>query len=437
MRFRTTARHAPESDEQRRLARLYVWQSILRLFAVIAMVTLFCVGILAYATITNPALHRFRGFENVYVLLSSVWVVFFTLFIVAVAQVAQARAQLNEFKERGIELTRELIAASVRREFISPLDFVSSVDLSADVLSSISAAEALGYSKPAAFAYNPFKGSIRLGRLRPFWLCGAIHVQVRAVPGEPTRVRVERRPGASIFLFQKGKALRSVETVVALMQVAFKEHRNSLDAIKRERELERAALEAKLYALQAQVEPHFLFNTLANLKYLIRTNSEIAQQMVDHLVGYLQTALPDMRSVSSTVRREMELAEHYLSIMQIRMGDRLRFRIDVADAALEVSVPPSMLISLVENAVKHGLERATRPGLIVISAAIEHRQVTMRVSDDGIGLVAHAGQGFGLANIHDRLRLLYADTASLSVVPGESGGVISTLSIPLPGPKDS
>ena len=119
--------------------------------------------------------------------------------------------------------------------------------------------------------------------------------------------------------------------------------------------------------------------------------------MVDHLVAYLQSTLPDMRSASSTVRRELELSTHYLSIMQIRMGERLRFRIDAADEVLDTPIPPSMLISLVENAVKHGLERATRPGEIVIAATLQDKHLVMSVSDDGVGLVENSGQGFGLA----------------------------------------
>jgi Lrp/AsnC family leucine-responsive transcriptional regulator len=111
-----------------------------------------------------------------------------------------------------------------------------------------------------------------------------------------------------------------------------------MDAAVRARELGRAALLAQLHAMQAQVEPHFLYNTLANLKYLIRTDADRAQAMVDHLVGYFQAALPDMRSESSTVARELDLAEHYLSLMQVRMGARLRFRMDVDPAALGLPV---------------------------------------------------------------------------------------------------
>jgi len=194
--------------------------------------------------------------------------------------------------------------------------------------------------------------------------------------------------------------------------------------------MERRVVEARMAALQAQVEPHFLFNTLANLRYLIRTDADAAQQMLDHLVGYLQNALPDMRSVSSTVQRELDLARAYLSIMQIRMGERLQFLIDAEEDALAMPLPPAMLISLVENAVKHGLERASRPGVIVIAAEVRGDSLRVTVRDNGIGLTEHSGQGFGLANIHQRLALLYGARASLTVSASEPCGVDAVLTVP-------
>jgi sensor histidine kinase YesM len=134
-----------------------------------------------------------------------------------------------------------------------------------------------------------------------------------------------------------------------------------------------------------------------------------------------------MRSVSSTLERELALARSYLSIMQIRMGQRLRFRIEAGAEALAQPFPPAMLISLVENAIKHGLERASRPGEIVISAALRHGVLCVQVSDNGAGLTAQMGQGLGLANIHERLQLLYGGRASLTVE--DHGGVTATLTI--------
>jgi sensor histidine kinase YesM len=159
--------------------------------------------------------------------------------------------------------------------------------------------------------------------------------------------------------------------------------------------------------------------------------------MLDHLVGYLQNALPDMRSVSSTLGREMDLVSDYLALMRIRMGARLRFAVDMNDELRSLPFPPAMLISLVENAVKHGLERASRPGLITISASREIKGeselLSVSVVDDGVGLTEQAGQGTGLANIAERLQLLYGRQASLSVEPAGGQGVRAVLAVPFAG----
>jgi len=125
------------------------------------------------------------------------------------------------------------------------------------------------------------------------------------------------------------------------------------------------------------------------------------------------------------------LARNYLSLMSVRMGQRLRFRIDAPDDLLAVPMPPAMLISLVENAVKHGLERATRPGTVTIAARAEGGALRLQVSDDGVGFTDHAGEGFGLANIHERLALLYGGEASLTVSGAPDGGVEAVLTLPL------
>lgn len=229
---------------------------------------------------------------------------------------------------------------------------------------------------------------------------------------------------------QRGEAWQAVQVVADHLRIELKRRHDIAQLLKRERALERAALHAKLAALQAQVEPHFLFNTLANLKYLVRTDSALAQQMLDHLVGYLHNAMPDMRRVSSTLGRELALAGDYLAIMRIRMGERLSFRIDADEAVRALPFPPAMLISLVENAIKHGLESATRPGELVISATLDDGALRVTVADNGAGLCDEPGQGVGLANIHERLQLLYGARASLTVVAPPAGGVQAMLVVP-------
>jgi LytS/YehU family sensor histidine kinase len=318
----------------------------------------------------------------------------------------------------------------VRRTIASPFNRYTTFDLCTDALSGLALGTALGFRGPPAFSHDPFQGRIVLGRWQPLRLWRRVEVRVAPDPGASCRIEVRSRPGLAWFAIQKGEALRAAEAVCAQLRQHIERQVAAHEAARRERELERTSLQARLSALQAQVEPHFLFNTLANLKYLIRTDQQGAQDMLDHLVGYLHNALPDMRSVSSTLGRELDLAGDYLALMRIRMGERIGFRVDADPALRSQPFPPAMLISLVENAVKHGLESAGRPGLITIDAHAEGDAVRVTVSDNGVGLTEHAGQGTGLANIAERLMLLYGAGASLTVEPGQPCGVVAALTLP-------
>ncbi len=210
------------------------------------------------------------------------------------------------------------------------------------------------------------------------------------------------------------------------------------EAKKREAEyhnFNRQLTEAKLKVLQAQVEPHFLFNTLANVQALTEVDPVAANEMVGHLIQYLRSSLPRMRQTVSTVAQEIELVVAYLNILKMRMGERLSFSIDVSEAARSVSFPPMMLPSLVENAIKHGLEPQREGGSIEIVAKVVGTQLLVSVADTGRGLVA-AGEavgGVGLTNIRERLAALYGDAARLTLEQRPEEGVIATISLPLAG----
>jgi len=410
-----------------RLAWRYRWQSLLRTWAATAIVGVVVMAALLaflFSLPHRPALQA-GGWTWINIFFGVVWPVLVPLIIGN----NLALARLKELSEAGTPLTEEMMSARPSRVLISPLDPLTTYNVCTETLSGLAVGMALGYGGPAVFRYSPFEGKILIGPRRPVWRTQCTEVLVSGEAGQPVEVRIRRRFGLDFFSIQRGGALQAVETVAAHLRAQFEQKDRALRAIKREQELERTALNAKLSALQAQVEPHFLFNTLANLKYLIRTDADSAQHMLDHLVGYLQNALPDMRSVSSTLERELALVRDYLSIMQIRMGQRLRFHIEADDVALAQPFPPAMLISLVENAIKHGLERASRDGEIVITAVLHSDALRVRVCDDGVGLTEQMGQGFGLSNIHERLQLLYGDRASLSVTAGEHGGVVATLTI--------
>lgn len=423
----------PAVEHDRSLVRRYLWQSMLRPAAGMAIgLALLCLPLLVAAAVYSTGLGPWRWPRWGWF----VFIVCYPFFLGCMAGVGSARRTLAALRAAGTPLSGAMISSRPCAVLVSPLDPISTFDLCAETLSGLAIGVALGYRRPPVFARNMFQGKVWLGPWRPLWLGRSVEVAVVGEPGQAIQVRIRRRFGLEFFWAQDGGALRAVETVAAHLRTQLEQRDRVLKAARRERELERVALNAKLSALQAQVEPHFLFNTLANLRYLIRTDAGAAQQMLDYLVGYLQNALPDMRSVSSTLERELELARNYLSIMQVRMGQRLRFRIDAAPELLALPFPPAMLISLVENAVKHGLERASRPGEIAIHAASNGAQLRVLVSDDGTGLADQMGQGFGLANIHERLQLLYGDAASLAVTAAQCGGVTAALSVPLPARKE-
>ncbi|MFZ6654526.1 sensor histidine kinase [Undibacterium sp. TJN19] len=426
----------PEVEHDRRLVRRYLLQSALRFNAGSLLFLSLAIALLPIWLNFGPAAPGEVDHRKLtpYIVGGVALAVMAWL---ALISSGIARNFLARLGEEGKALCAEAMASSVTRRIDAPFNTYTTFDLCTESLSGLALGTALGYSGPPAFVHDPFKGRIVLGRWRPLSLGRHVEVRVSSDLGPSCHIELRCRPGLTWFAIQQGESLKAAEVVSAQLRQHLARHANALNAARRERELERTSLQARLSALQAQVEPHFLFNTLANLKYLIRTDQQAAQDMLDHLVGYLQNAMPDMRSVSSTLGREMDLVNDYLAVMRIRMGARLRFAVEVAEELRSLPFPPAMLISLVENAVKHGLERASRPGLITISARHESdgkdALLSVSVVDDGVGLTEQAGQGTGLANIAERLLLLYGRKASLFVEPGDGQGVRALLSVPIAG----
>jgi signal transduction histidine kinase len=194
--------------------------------------------------------------------------------------------------------------------------------------------------------------------------------------------------------------------------------------------LDKQMAEARLQVMQAQIEPHFLFNTLANVRRLYRTDAVAGQVMLRHLSHYLSAALPRMRDPGTTLIREAELTRAYLSVQQIRMGRRLAFEIDVPEALQEASVPPMVLVTLVENAIKHGLQPLSQGGFVRVSARANDNQLRLTVADTGRGFGASSGTGVGLANIQARLVALYGGAARLLLADNAPRGVSATIELP-------
>lgn len=194
--------------------------------------------------------------------------------------------------------------------------------------------------------------------------------------------------------------------------------------------LQRQIVEARLQLLQAQVEPHFLFNTLAAVEHLIETAPARAAQMQKHLIEYLRAALPRMRQQSATLGQEVELCVNYLKIMQMRMEERLRFDLAVPAGLLSASFPPMMIQSLIENSIRHGLEPKPEGGSVSLRAEVRHGKLCVTVEDTGMGFSAAAPAGIGLANIRERLQQLFGANAALTIEPGQPRGTRATITVP-------
>jgi LytS/YehU family sensor histidine kinase len=201
---------------------------------------------------------------------------------------------------------------------------------------------------------------------------------------------------------------------------------------------ERQASEARLRLLQAQMEPHFLFNTLANVVGLMESDTPRAKAMLESFTEYLRASLLSLRTPDHALGVELDLIEAYLRVAKVRMEERLRYAIDVPDALRALRVPALSLQPLVENAVLHGLEPSVAGGTIHVTARQEGGKLVIRVADDGLGLRetprgARPGTGTAIANIRERLRERYGSAAALQIAAVEPHGALATLTLPATG----
>jgi hypothetical protein len=192
--------------------------------------------------------------------------------------------------------------------------------------------------------------------------------------------------------------------------------------------------EARLRTLQAQIEPHFLYNTLANVVSLIGSEPEKAKHMLERLIDFLRASLSASRAEQATLGAELDLAAAYLDLLAVRMGARLRWRIEADEASRALPIAPMLIQPLVENAIMHGLEPKVDGGEIVVRASSAGGVLRIEVSDDGVGLVTsppRPGGGVGLANLRERLRSLHGLAAQLQLLENQTAGVTSRLLLPL------
>jgi hypothetical protein len=221
-----------------------------------------------------------------------------------------------------------------------------------------------------------------------------------------------------------GAMVRQRETLARDQAMAFELERS---------ELARQALDARMRLLQAQVQPHFLFNTLANVQALVDAGSPRASEVLGSLIRYLRAAVPRLDDSATTLAQELDLVRAYLELMRIRMPDRLQFSVSADAEAIEVSCPPMTLLTLVENAVRHGIDPSEDGGRIDVSVRVQDGRCRIRVDDSGVGLRATGdGLGTGLATLRERLQLAFGREAELRLTERETGGVRAEVEFPLP-----
>ncbi|HEX9172951.1 MAG TPA: histidine kinase [Telluria sp.] len=284
---------------------------------------------------------------------------------------------------------------------------------------------------------DPYSASARNGE--PAKQAGARRNQILATvtpngddSGSVTLICEPERPGwTDWFVVDHGTNLENAEAIVRAITRRVAERRRSEQASVRQTVTEKELTVAKLSLLHAQVEPHFLYNTLASAQLLTRSDPARADEMLGNLIMYLRHSLPRTEEAMSTLGTELERARAYLDILKIRMGPRLHLQVEVPAALLALPFPPMMLQTLVENAIKHGLEPKPGGGTVWILARQIDQAVAVTVADDGRGFSAEGGgTGIGLRNVRERLRLAFGAGASFAIVANFPSGVAATITVP-------
>lgn len=241
----------------------------------------------------------------------------------------------------------------------------------------------------------------------------------------------ERAAWTDWFIVDFGTNLENAEAIVRSVTRRVAELRRREQASVVQTATEKELTVAKLSLLHAQVEPHFLYNTLASAQLLTRTDPARADEMLGNLISYLRHSLPRTEDSLSTIGEELERVQAYLDILKIRMGSRLQLQVEVPQALQQVLFPTMMLQTLVENAIKHGLEPKPGGGTVWILARAHENSVSVTVADDGRGFSAEGGgTGIGLRNVRERLRLAYGSAAAFAIVANFPSGVAATITVP-------
>lgn len=264
-------------------------------------------------------------------------------------------------------------------------------------------------------------------------LCGASLVSV--VNGKPLGEMMEKVGYTAVLV---GFGAGVVYTLIHSIATGWRNREyelltTQLQLQTQQERLAREVTESKLRMLQAQIEPHFLFNTLGAVQQLAQTECPRAADLTANLITFLRASLSEMRNEQVTLSSEFQLVRAYLQVMKTRLASRLEFTLELPADLAHHQLPGMMLLTLVENAIKHGIEPSLRGGTIEVRAMRQHATVCIEVRDTGVGLATVPNPGVGLANVRERLHLVYGDLADCTLTELVPHGVIATLTIPHPG----
>ena len=324
----------------------------------------------------------------------------------------------------------DLVEAAIRE-----LPRVESVEAARDSLQVRALARRQDPYAASSPGIDPATG-VRKGRKRNF-------IQATVTPRDGTgsvTLLCEPEGGAWLDAFRvdDGTNLENIEAITRAVTRRIGTRRITEKASAQATATEKELTVAKLSLLQAQVEPHFLYNTLASAQVLTRSDPARADRMLGHLINFLRHSLPRTDDAISTIGAEVVCARAYLEILQVRMGERLRVQVEVPPALDGVPLPAMMLQTLVENAIKHGLEPLPGGGTLWILARADGNHVSVTVADDGRGFSeGNGGTGIGLANVRERLRLAYGEGAGFAIAANFPRGVAATITVPRAGPTEA
>jgi hypothetical protein len=345
------------------------------------------------------------------------------------------------YRERGWRFAVAIVAVTTLAAYVASLLPWNMSFLEAAILFNVVVLTLLWTGLTAWFGYRKFHGKV----LRFTLVTMGAGILSGALGASMVDVFYGRAPYAWVFDSAK---LRHVFTALVVMGFVYiglvalianlrnREYAalaRHLEAEARQSALSRQLAESELKLLQSQVEPHFLFNTLGSAQQLAEKGAPEAARLIADLIRFLRAATPALRREWAPLADEVAMVDAYLAIMRTRLGHRLAVRLDVPASLGRLPVPPGMLITLVENAVKHGIEPLAGGGRIVVSAGVDAiaSQLVVEVADTGAGLAGGApGQGIGLANIRERLQLLYGSAASLELEENEPRGFIARVRLP-------